>query len=181
MTSVIKKRLAAAVCTATLAVGTFSCQTDLINPNPKTYLLAEQAFDTPTRVLAQVNGLYSYVKVGNFLGGRYQIYGDIRANDFLNRTSNSVTGLTVWNHTEAETSQNDVVNTWSAWAFHLEDLQVPVDLWYGRMDTSPVHSPDFGQTMSIRIPHSRLFIRETEGSALLWTRGEEILRELLAH
>lgn len=101
------------MCTATLGLGTFSCQNDLLNSAPVTYLPATQAFDTPSRVLAQVNGIYSYVKVGNFLGGRYQIYGDIRANDFLNRTSNSVTGLTVWNHTEAETSQNDVVNTWS--------------------------------------------------------------------
>jgi hypothetical protein len=72
------------------------------------------AFDTPSRVLAQVNGLYSYVKVGSFLGGRYQIYGDIRANDFINRTTNGVTGLQVWNHTLAETSQNDVISVWGA-------------------------------------------------------------------
>jgi hypothetical protein len=112
MKSAIKHRFAIVVCTATLAMGAFSCQNNLLNPTPQTYLLTEQAFDTPSRVLAQVNGLYSYVKTGNFLGGRYQIYGDIRANDFLNRQSNGVTGLSVWNHTEAETSQNDVVNTW---------------------------------------------------------------------
>ncbi len=97
---------------ALLGLGTFSCQDKLLNVTPTTYLAGSLAFDTPSRVLAQVNGLYSYVKVGNFLGGRYQIYGDIRANDFLNRTSNGVTGLSVWNHTLAETSQNDVVNTW---------------------------------------------------------------------
>lgn len=112
MKSVIKNRFTLALCTATLALGTFSCQNALLDADPKIYLAAELTFDTPSRVLAQVNGLYSYVKVGGFLGGRYQIYGDIRANDFINRTSNTVTGLTAWNHTEAETSQNDVVNTW---------------------------------------------------------------------
>ena len=107
-----RKRAAALACTALLGLGTFSCQNDLLNVKPVTLLDAGLAFDTPSRVLAQVNGLYSYVKVGGFLGGRYQIYGDIRANDFINRTSNSVTGLAVWNHTLAETSQNDVVSVW---------------------------------------------------------------------
>lgn len=75
----------------------------------------------------------------------------------------------------------DVVNTWSPWPFRLEDLRVPVDLWYGRMDTSPVHSPDFGKTMATRIPRARLFIENEKGSSLLWTKAEEILQQLLAH
>ncbi|RZK43644.1 MAG: RagB/SusD family nutrient uptake outer membrane protein [Hymenobacter sp.] len=112
MNQVFRKRVAALACTALLGLGTFSCQNDLLEVKPVNLLDAGLAFDTPSRVLAQVNGLYSYVKVGGFLGGRYQIYGDIRANDFINRTSNSVTGLTVWNHTEAETSANDVVSVW---------------------------------------------------------------------
>lgn len=112
MKSAVKNRFATAVCTSVLALGAFSCQKDLLNPVPQTYLLPAQAFDTPSRVLAQVNGLYSYVKTGGFLGGRYQIFSDIRASDFINRTSNGVTGLSVWNHTESETSQNDVINTW---------------------------------------------------------------------
>jgi hypothetical protein len=108
-----RKRVASLACTALLGLGTFtSCQNDLLNVKPVTQLDAGVAFDTPSRVLAQVNGLYSYVKVGGFLGGRYQIYGDIRANDFINRTSNGVTGLSVWNHTLAETSANDVVSVW---------------------------------------------------------------------
>lgn len=112
MTYSFRKRMAALACTALLGLGTFSCQDNLLNLKPVALLDAGVAFDTPSRVLAQVNGLYSYVKVGGFLGGRYQIYGDIRANDFINRTSNSVTGLAVWNHTLAETSQNDVVSVW---------------------------------------------------------------------
>jgi hypothetical protein len=114
MKSVFRTRILTAAVTATLGLGTFSCQNDLLNVKPTTQLDGGLAFDTPSRVLAQVNGLYSYVKVGSFLGGRFQIYGDIRANDFINRTTNGVTGLQVWNHTLAETSSNDVVSVWGA-------------------------------------------------------------------
>jgi len=107
------KKTTAVVCTALLAFGSFSCQNDLLSPAPQIQFSDQVVFNTPDRIALQVNGLYSFVKTGNFLGGRMQIYGDIRANDFLNRTSNAVTGLTVWNHTETEQSQNDVTNAWA--------------------------------------------------------------------
>ncbi|MBC6988451.1 MULTISPECIES: RagB/SusD family nutrient uptake outer membrane protein [Hymenobacter] len=112
--NIVKQKVKVAVCTTLLALGTFSCQKDLLDPVPKTLFSDQVVFDTPARIELQVNGLYSFVKVGNFLGGRYQIYGDIRADDFINRTSNAVTGLSVWNHTITETSQNDVINLWTA-------------------------------------------------------------------
>lgn len=90
-----------------------SCNSDLLNPVPETLFSDQVVFNTPARVLLQVNGLYSSMKNGSFLGGRYQVYGDIRADDFLNRTNNGVTGLGVWNHTLTETSQNDVINLWN--------------------------------------------------------------------
>ena len=114
MTIAFNKKAAAAVCAAFLAVGTFSsCQPDKLNPAPITLFSDQVVFSTPARVGLQVNNLYAYVKTGGFLGGRYQIYGDIRANDFINRTSNGVTGQSVWNHTLTEASQNDVINTWT--------------------------------------------------------------------
>ncbi|GAA4386011.1 RagB/SusD family nutrient uptake outer membrane protein [Hymenobacter koreensis] len=114
MKTLNKNNVAASLFAAFLAFGAVSCQTDKLDPTPKTLFPQEVVFDTPARVLLQVNNMYAYVKVGNFLGGRYQIFGDIRANDFINRTSNGVTGVGVWNHTLTETSQNDVVNTWTA-------------------------------------------------------------------
>jgi hypothetical protein len=114
MKTSINKNITLGLCAAFLALGSVSCKTELLDPTPKTLFPQEVVFDTPARVGLQVNSLYSYVKVGAFLGGRYQIYGDIRANDFLNRTSNGVTGSAVWNHTLTETSQNDVVNLWTA-------------------------------------------------------------------
>ena len=106
------KSVAAAICAVILALGTVACQEARLNPQPTASLSDQVVFSTPARVAQQTNNLYSYVKTGGFLGGRVQMFGDIRANDFLNRTSNAVTGLTVWNHTLTEASQNDVINTW---------------------------------------------------------------------
>jgi hypothetical protein len=106
------KKPFAAVAAALLALGSTSCQNDLLNPIPQTQISDKVAFDTPARVALQATSLYSFVKTGNFLGGRFQIYNDIRGEEFINLTSNAVTGLTVWNHTETETSANDVANCW---------------------------------------------------------------------
>jgi hypothetical protein len=108
----IRKPFAAVAATALLALGSVSCQNSALNPAPQTQISDKVAFDTPTRVALQVNNLYSFVKTGNFLGGRFQIYNDIRADEFINLTSNAVTGSTVWNHTETETNANDVANCW---------------------------------------------------------------------
>jgi len=74
---------------------------------------------------------------------------------------------------------HDLLNTLSPWPFLLEDLRVPVDLWYGRQDASPVHSPDFGATMIGRLHDGRHFLEEESGSSILWTSGRRILAELL--
>lgn len=110
----LKHTFALGLLSASLVLGSSSCDDNRLDPVPETYLESSQAFDTPSRVLLQVNNMYDYVKAGAFLGGRYQVYGDIRANDFLNRTSNLVTGAAVWQHTLTESSQNDVVNLWGA-------------------------------------------------------------------
>jgi len=75
----------------------------------------------------------------------------------------------------------DLVIALNEWPFGLEQISVPVDLWYGAMDTSPVHSPDFGATLNERLPEASLIVAEDQGSAILWTRAREILQKLLAH
>lgn len=89
-----------------------SCKKDFLLKKPELNLLDQDAFANPTRILAQVNGLYTSVKSGNFLGGRYQIYNDIRGEDFVNRLSNGVTGYTVYQATN-NNSDNNVTNLWT--------------------------------------------------------------------
>jgi hypothetical protein len=99
-----------------LAVGTLSmssCRRELLSPIPQTSITDATAFDSPSRILGQVNSLYQGLKNGNFYGGRYQVYGDIRGEDFLNETTNVVTGYDVWLLNALGTSQNSIKNLWS--------------------------------------------------------------------
>lgn len=95
-----------------LMVCMFSCQTDLLEPTPRTTYSDKVVFDSPSRVLQQVNGLYKAVKNGQFLGGRFFVYNDIRAEEFINRLTNGVTGLETWNFSGTE-SNNEVNNLWN--------------------------------------------------------------------
>ncbi|HMQ00054.1 MAG TPA: RagB/SusD family nutrient uptake outer membrane protein [Cyclobacteriaceae bacterium] len=97
----------------TFLAGIFSCQTELLDPTPQIRFSDVVVFDTPSRIAQQVNGLYSGVKSGQFLGGRFFVYGDIRAENFLNETSNGVTGLETWRH-NIVASTNEVNNLWAS-------------------------------------------------------------------
>lgn len=91
-----------------------SCKRSLLSPVPQTSITDATAFDTPARVANQVLSLYGSLKTGNFFGGRAQIAGDIRGEDFINETTNLVTGADVWQLNCTGTSQNFVKNMWSS-------------------------------------------------------------------
>lgn len=88
-----------------------SCKSDFLDAESQTSASTESAFSSPGRVLAQVNGLYATVKNGNFLGGRYLVYNDIRAEDFIARNTNGVTGYTAWQHTDGA-DDSYIANFW---------------------------------------------------------------------
>jgi hypothetical protein len=90
-----------------------ACKKSLLEPVPQTQFIPDNAFATPERVEQQVRGIYGGVKSGQFLGGRYFVYNDIRGEEFLNNTSNGVTGLQTWNFTLNENT-NEVTNFWNA-------------------------------------------------------------------
>ncbi|MFY0568010.1 alpha/beta fold hydrolase [Archangium lansingense] len=73
----------------------------------------------------------------------------------------------------------DTVLAMGAWPFDPASITVPVDLWYGAQDTSPVHSPDFGASLVRRIPTSHRHVLPEAGGSLLWTHAEDVLRSLL--
>jgi hypothetical protein len=89
------------------------CTKDYLEPVPKTNPIDENAFDTKERVVAQVNGMYTQVKSGAFLGGRYFVYNDVRCDNFIPKSSNLVTNFATWNHTVLS-STNEVQNLWAA-------------------------------------------------------------------
>ncbi|HLO82040.1 MAG TPA: RagB/SusD family nutrient uptake outer membrane protein [Chitinophagaceae bacterium] len=90
-----------------------ACQKDRLEPIPQTSLSDAVAFNTPDRALQQINGVYSALKAGNFYAGRYQVYQDVRGEEFINLTTNGVTAFLTWNFTVTPTS-NEVQNFWGA-------------------------------------------------------------------
>lgn len=90
-----------------------SCQEDLLSPTPQTSLAQAEAFANADRIQTQINGLYAAIKSGQFYGGRFVVYGDIRGEEFLNETTNAVTGLQTWNHTLVSTTA-EVNNLWNS-------------------------------------------------------------------
>lgn len=59
------------------------------------------------------------------------------------------------------------------WPFALDEIAVPVDIWYGEQDTG--HSPDNGALLAARVPGARRHVVPGNGGALLWTHPEPIL------
>jgi pimeloyl-ACP methyl ester carboxylesterase len=73
----------------------------------------------------------------------------------------------------------DLVLALAEWPFCCEQIDVPVAVWYGRDDASPVHSPDLGATLARRLPSATRTVIQGVGSSVLWTHAEDILVDLV--
>jgi len=98
-------------CLVLLTAG--ACNRDLLDTVPETSISNANAFDNPQRILAQVNGLYSSVKSAQFYGGRYIIYNELRADEFIMNKPNVQTCQLTWAQT-VNSSTSEVQNLWSA-------------------------------------------------------------------
>lgn len=103
-----------------------SCQRSRLKPNPTTSISNASAFSTPDRVLNQVRSLYSAMRSGQFYGGRYVIYNDIRADEFINELTNGVTGLELWNETQ-NNNNAQVLGLWAQAYFTINLCNVFLD------------------------------------------------------
>ncbi|HOA37087.1 MAG TPA: RagB/SusD family nutrient uptake outer membrane protein [Flavihumibacter sp.] len=95
------------------AIQLAGCKKDDLEPVPTNVVADVSAFDSESRILGQVNGLYATIKNAGLYGGRYQIFNDIRGGDFQNDRTNVVTGFDVWNYTPGNSSGNSVQAVWS--------------------------------------------------------------------
>ena len=90
-----------------------SCRKDKLSPIPETVISDAVAFQTPARALQTINGLYAAVKTGQFYGGRYIVYNDIRGEEFNNRTQNGITAYQTYNYT-VTSGLAEAGNLWNA-------------------------------------------------------------------
>lgn len=105
---------------------TIGCSKEFLDPVPQTSLSDLSVFDTKDRVVAQVNGMYASMKSGAFLGGRFFVYGDVRADNFIPKSSNLVTNFASWNHSEVS-STNEVQNLWGTVYAAINTINVFLD------------------------------------------------------
>ncbi|WP_395766970.1 RagB/SusD family nutrient uptake outer membrane protein [Aquirufa sp.] len=94
-----------------LAMTVSSCNKEFLNAVPELDLSDATVFNTPARVLSQVNGLYGSAKSGSLFGGRYLIYNDIRGEEWINRTTNGVTGYGTYQGNQ-DPSDSYIANFW---------------------------------------------------------------------
>ena len=87
-----------------------ACSKEL-DTTSKTSLSSATIYDTESRIEGLANGLYKSLKTGNLYSGYLVLYGDLRAEDFVCRTENALTGGYVWSNTFTNTT-GDISNTW---------------------------------------------------------------------
>ncbi|MEY0980467.1 alpha/beta fold hydrolase [Providencia alcalifaciens] len=72
----------------------------------------------------------------------------------------------------------DLLITLQEWGFTPENIQCPTSLWYGELDMSTVHSPDFGEVLASRFLNCNRYLYPQEGGSLLWTQADAILTNI---
>ena len=113
---------------AIIAIMTLNSCTDdnALSPVNQTRISDAIAFETPERAFQQVLGMYSGVKTGNFMGGRYYVYQDIRGEEFNNERANLVTNLSTWNFLLSSSTQ-EVQNLWGAAYLAINRCNIVID------------------------------------------------------
>lgn len=101
-----------AIAAIALSIAMPSCKKDFLEAIPELELPEKEAFDTPERVDKLVVGLYTSAKSGILFGGRYLVYNDIRAEEFISRDPNVVTGNDVYQATN-DAGSSQIGNFWS--------------------------------------------------------------------
>jgi hypothetical protein len=103
-----------------------SCHRDELNPQSQFQVANTTAFATIGRIQAQVNGLYGALKSGNLYGGRYQVAGDVKADNFINMTNNLITDQDVWTGNPTN-SATGVTTLWSAAYLSINNANLFID------------------------------------------------------
>jgi hypothetical protein len=107
----MKKKLLYIIGVALLS--SYSCQKSNLTPALQTSVSNQdgQPFSTLARIQSQVLGLYAGLRYGQLYGGRYQVYNDVKAENWINSTANSVTAYQTWTESVTSTS-SEVLNLW---------------------------------------------------------------------
>ena len=88
-----------------------ACQKNLLATANLTSISDASAFDDSTRILEQVNGLYTSLKSTFFYGAGVIVYNELRGDEFILNKPNVTTGEQTWLQAVIP-STTEVINTW---------------------------------------------------------------------
>ena len=120
------KKLKYSVPVLLLSLTTLSCHREDLYPTSQTQVVSNSAFSTTSRIYNQVIGLYGALKAGGAYGGRFQIAGEVKADNFIDELSNLVTDYDVW-FGNPQNSATAVVNQWAAAYLAIDNCNVFID------------------------------------------------------
>lgn len=122
----MNKKYIIIICIITLS--SYSCQKSLLSPVSQTSVAAVGGapFSTLARIQAQVLGLYTTLRSGQSYGARFQVYNDVKADNWINATANSVTAYQTWTETVSNTS-SEVLNLWAQCYLSINDCNLFID------------------------------------------------------
>jgi len=91
-----------------------SCKKELLYPESETQVSDQnqQPFSTASRIQSQVLAMYSRLRNGQFLGGRFQVYNDVKAENWINYSNNQITAANTWSQ-NVNTTSDEVQNVWA--------------------------------------------------------------------
>jgi hypothetical protein len=130
---------------------TMGCHKEFLDPVPQTSLSDLSVFDNKDRIVAQVNGMYSAVKSGWYLGGRYEVAGDIRGDNFSPLSNNAYAYFNTWNHLEISATM-EVNDIWNQIYASVNVINVFMDglktNWDGGKLTGKITQDEYNQYIS---------------------------------
>jgi hypothetical protein len=130
---------------------TIGCSKEFLDPVPQTSLSDLSVFDNKDRIVAQVNGMYSAVKNGWYLGGRYESVGDMRGDNFIPLSNNAYVNFNTWNHLEISATM-EVNDIWNQIYASINVINVFMDglktNWDGGTLTDKITQDEYNQYVS---------------------------------
>jgi starch-binding outer membrane protein, SusD/RagB family len=122
----MKKKIILSMCVGLLAC--YSCQKSALTP-PLTTAISNvdyQQLNTVPRIQASVLGLYATVRSGASFGGRYIVDDEIKGENWINATSNGITGANTWKQANTN-NDTEVVGLWAQCYLSINDCNLFID------------------------------------------------------
>lgn len=106
----------------------YSCQKSLLSPANQTQVSDQggQPFSTAARIQSQVLALYANLRSGQLLGGRFQVYNDVKADNWINDSGNQITAANTWAE-NVNTTSTEVINLWAQTYFTINLCNLFID------------------------------------------------------